>query len=112
MLHASYANGVPLAEIQRRTDIYADYLNGTLKRQAFYAEVPSKVISSVIHAEIGDGMLPDIFRRVDDLIGKRGLDVIIGGPPCQAYSVIGRARVGNEMKSDKGTICTATTQNS
>lgn len=84
-----------------RTDLYADYLNGTLNRKAFYAEVPSEVISSVIHAEIGDVTLPDIFRRVDDLVGDRGLDVIVGGPPCQAYSVIGRSRVGKEMKSDK-----------
>ena len=84
-----------------RTDLYADYLDATLNRQGLYAEVPSKVVSSVIHAQIGDGTLQDIFLKIDDLIGDRQLDVIIGAPPCQAYSIIGRSRVGKEMKGDK-----------
>ncbi len=29
-----------------------------------------------------------------------GIDIIIGGPPCQAYSVAGRVRDGNGMKDD------------
>ena len=84
-----------------RLDLYADYLNGTLSRRGFYAEIPSEVVSSIIDAQIGDGTLPDIFRKVDDLIGNRHLDVIIGGPPCQAYSIIGRSRVGKGMIGDK-----------
>jgi DNA (cytosine-5)-methyltransferase 1 len=34
------------------------------------------------------------------LIGKRKIDVIIGGPPCQAYSVAGRVSVHQEEKPD------------
>ncbi len=30
----------------------------------------------------------------------RGIDIIIGGPPCQAYSVAGRVRDDNGMKDD------------
>lgn len=29
-----------------------------------------------------------------------GLDIIIGGPPCQAYSIAGRVRDGHGMKND------------
>lgn len=31
---------------------------------------------------------------------KNGIDIIIGGPPCQAYSVAGRVRDENGMKND------------
>lgn len=34
------------------------------------------------------------------LIGRRKVDLIIGGPPCQAYSIHGRATDKNSMKDD------------
>ena len=38
---------------------------------------------------------------LDSLINKgAGIDLIIGGPPCQAYSVAGRVRDENGMKND------------
>ncbi len=84
-----------------RVELYADYLNGTLTRPDFYEQVPKRIIKSVINAEIGDETLPDIFRRVDALLDNCRLDLIVGGPPCQAYSLIGRSRDLNSMKGDK-----------
>jgi DNA (cytosine-5)-methyltransferase 1 len=37
---------------------------------------------------------------LDKLVNKNSVDVIIGGPPCQAYSVAGRIRDGNGMTDD------------
>ena len=37
---------------------------------------------------------------LDALIGDQQLDVIIGGPPCQAYSVAGRIRDEHGMRED------------
>ena len=37
---------------------------------------------------------------LDKLIGKNKVDVIIGGPPCQAYSLAGRIRDPHGMKDD------------
>lgn len=34
------------------------------------------------------------------LIGKTKVDLIIGGPPCQAYSIAGRAQSPTGMKDD------------
>lgn len=37
---------------------------------------------------------------LDSLIGSQPLDLIIGGPPCQAYSVAGRIRDADGMRND------------
>ena len=81
-------------------ELYADYLNGKLRRLDFYEQIPERVIRSIINAEIGNETLPGIFRRVDMLLNNRRLDLIVGGPPCQAYSLIGRSRDLNRMKGD------------
>jgi DNA (cytosine-5)-methyltransferase 1 len=41
-----------------------------------------------------------VNKGLDGLIGKRTVDLIIGGPPCQAYSIAGRAQDPNSMKND------------
>ena len=39
-------------------------------------------------------------KGLDALIGSKPVDVIIGGPPCQAYSLAGRIRDPNGMRND------------
>lgn len=46
-------------------------------------------------SEFGKSVGLDYFVNKED-----GIDVIIGGPPCQAYSVAGRVRDENGMKDD------------
>lgn len=42
----------------------------------------------------------DILERIDNAVNGRTIDIIIGGPPCQAYSTAGRVRNGKKMASD------------
>ena len=53
--------------------------------------------------ELGSDKWP--ARKVDEIIknqlGKNNEWVLIGGPPCQAYSNVGRSRVGGISKEDK-----------
>ena len=42
----------------------------------------------------------DIINRIEDAIKGRHVAVIIGGPPCQAYSTAGRVRDGEGMAKD------------
>ena len=39
-----------------------------------------------------------VKKGLKGLIGKRKVNLIIGGPPCQAYSIAGRAQDKNSMK--------------
>ncbi|MFL9521226.1 DNA cytosine methyltransferase [Acinetobacter baumannii] len=81
-----------------KIDIYKDYLEGNITRNEFWGMVPQEVLDSVINEFIGPESLKSIFKKVDKFLNGKKLDIIVGGPPCQAYSVIGRAR-GN-MEGD------------
>lgn len=37
---------------------------------------------------------------LDMLVAGRQVDLVVGGPPCQAYSIAGRIRDANEMRND------------
>ncbi len=39
-------------------------------------------------------------KGLDKLLENSKLDMVIGGPPCQAYSIAGRIRDANNMKTD------------
>ena len=73
-------------------DIYAKYLKREISRTELYDAVPPNEIDSVINEFIGEDTLDTIFQKVDQYLSTSKLDLIIGGPPCQAYSLIGRAR--------------------
>jgi len=77
---------------QDRTDIYYQYLRGEISREDLYKAVPSDVTNAVINVEISDDTIDDTFRRIKELADNREIDMIIGGPPCQAYSLLGRHR--------------------
>ena len=81
--------------------VYYDYLSGTISRVTLYEAVPNEVLDSVICEEMGNDTMPRIFERIDSSMEKAGIehvDLIIGGPPCQAYSLVGRGR--KDMKND------------
>lgn len=42
----------------------------------------------------------DILERIESAVAGRDVDIIIGGPPCQAYSTAGRVRDSKGMASD------------
>lgn len=80
--------------------VYKDYLKSENKsKEAFWKNnIPDQIIDSVINKEISKDTLPEIFNQIDNRLGKNKIDLIVGGPPCQAYSVAGRAR--KDMSND------------
>lgn len=84
-----------------REQVYNDYLNGDITRDDFYSNVPKRVLSTVLNYEISWNNIDEIFKKIDKNLGNKKIDLIVGGPPCQAYSLIGRARDENNMLGDK-----------
>ena len=83
--------------------IYEDYLKNKKEGtdgSVLWAQVPSEVTDAAICATIGEDTINGIFEKVDSLKGDKTVDIIIGGPPCQAYSVAGRARMGKAVEED------------
>lgn len=84
-----------------KENLYVDYLkNSERKKEELWSKVPQHLIESVINKEISEKTLPEIFNQIDGELQGKTIDLIIGGPPCQAYSVVGRARDPNGMKDD------------
>jgi len=80
--------------------IYDSYLNDQITRDRFYSEVPAKVLDSVFNYEISWKNIEEIFEKIDKNLKGKKIDLIVGGPPCQAYSLIGRARDEKGMLGD------------
>lgn len=58
-----------------------------------YKDIEREVIEHDITAD-------DIIERIDAAVNGRAVDMIIGGPPCQAYSTAGRVRDKVGMATD------------
>ncbi|MFF5994832.1 DNA cytosine methyltransferase [Lysinibacillus sp. KU-BSD001] len=85
---------------QNLLNIYKDYLLQNITRKELYSFIPKEILDKVIEAEISNKTIPMIFKKIDELIGEETIDLVVGGPPCQAYSTAGKARDPNKMKDD------------
>ena len=91
---------------QKQLSRYYEYLKGTLSREEFLRNIPEQYLKAVLCETMSDESLPRLFKTIDGILKEKGLgsvDVIIGGPPCQAYSLVGRAqskRMETPMEED------------
>jgi len=84
-----------LKEINK-IDVYYDYISGKVTRDFLYKQLPLENDNRVINTEISDSSLKHIFKTIETNLKRlqnSELDLIVGGPPCQAYSLIGRHKV-------------------
>lgn len=51
---------------------------------------------AALHCTVAENTLSELSDRIHDLVPAGGEWVLIGGPPCQAYSLVGRARRAHE----------------
>lgn len=76
---------------------YFDYITGRISREQLIHLHPAEwdaAVTETAMLELGSeharGWLPPVLRDIRQSAGDRV--VLIGGPPCQAYSLVGRAR--------------------
>ena len=85
-------------------NLYNEYITGKITRDEFYDNIPADIINSVLTAEIREDNIEEIFTKIKRRMYEAGIskiNVLAGGPPCQAYSLVGRARDPYRMRYDR-----------
>ena len=86
---------------QNNLSLYFEYIQGKISKNDLYSIVPSNITEDILNKEISEETIPSIFEFIDQRLGDKALDGIIGGPPCQAYSTIGRVSNKSKKLTDK-----------
>lgn len=84
---------------------YYHVLRGELDRDALYTKYPCETESAMARAwraTLGSGGEDRVVvrRRINQALGSDTNWVLIGGPPCQAYSIAGRSRNQGNLDYD------------
>lgn len=86
-----------------KLNIYYKYLKKQISQKDLYSKIPQIYLDKVIESEISEDTFKSIIRSINHNLAnqsKNKIDIIIGGPPCQTFSTVGRARDPNGMKDD------------
>lgn len=87
----------------RVPDAYYQYLQGRISLEQLARHCPSEMAAArheALRAELGTTQNGHIYNRINQALssGRRRRNapwVLIGGPPCQAYSTMGRSKLRN-----------------
>ena len=75
---------------------YYEYLRGEISRESLFAKhekQASQAKDEAWQATLGEQDHSEVVERIDGALGGAKKNwVLVGGPPCQAYSLVGRAR--------------------
>jgi DNA (cytosine-5)-methyltransferase 1 len=75
---------------------YYDYVAGRISRDALFGAYASEARRARDEAwlvEVGPSKAAEIDYRIAKALAGRRNWILIGGPPCQAYSLVGRSRI-------------------
>ena len=80
---------------------YICYLKGDISLEQLFNLIPKEIKNAILNIEINDSTLIELFEYFDTQAKIANIDGIIGGPPCQAYSTIGRAVNARKKNTDE-----------
>jgi len=78
---------------KRKLEIYRSYQKNIISREKLYSKLPNNLFDHIIQKKIESSNIDDIFVKIDLFLHTKSIeniDIIIGGPPCQTFSIISR----------------------
>jgi DNA (cytosine-5)-methyltransferase 1 len=82
---------------------YYDYLSSSyIARDVLFKKYPDAAIAAEREAQqitLGDTPPELVDKKIKAVIGGQSKWLLIGGPPCQAYSLVGRSRILGQKKN-------------
>ena len=88
---------------ENKINIYHDYLLKKISRDELWNVANITDSNDVINSTISDDTFKDITNKIKQNLKEKNIkkvDIVIGGPPCQAYSIVGRARMKEKVSCD------------
>lgn len=88
---------------KNKLSVYHDYLIKKISKNELWKISKVSNSNEIINKPIGDATLNSMIKTIRQNMENNNIkmvDIIIGGPPCQAYSLIGRARMKEKVKND------------
>jgi len=89
-----------------RRYLYEKFLRGEISRDNIldrFPEIEEAIYHTIIQSEFGRESVDEILEKIESAMkfyDAPKFDVVIGGPPCQPYSLAGRSRDPNRMMLD------------
>lgn len=83
---------------------YYQYLTGDISSDDLFACFPNAKIdadNSALQISLGPENHDKVRRLIDKKISKKKKWALVGGPPCQAYSLVGRSRMMSNPEFEK-----------
>ncbi|MEO3402943.1 DNA cytosine methyltransferase [Mucilaginibacter sp. CAU 1740] len=96
----SFVRQFPFRELP---DEYYAFLRQEITIEDLYQAWPEqhhKAMREAWQATLGETSEAEVDRRIAEKLDGETNWVLIGGPPCQAYSLVGRSRVGGISETD------------
>ena len=82
----------------RAPEMYYKYLRGEISKAELYTSFPDEIERArgeTLKKELGNHQFSrnELNQRINEAVKNRPIWILIGGPPCQAYSIAGRSRM-------------------
>jgi len=90
-----------------RSDLYKKYLKDEINKKEIFIKYPSindLISNRVFQIKIESNNFKKVIKNINDSKKYHNISkihLLLGGPPCQPYSLIGRSRDPHRMENDK-----------